>query len=275
MPRLNQQQIEERYEKLPEVLKEAMFDPDITDTMFETGKKFGLTIDKIGYLAEETGYVILGFTKSEDFIKALKDNLDIDEEKARQIGAEINQRVFLALREALKQTHKMEIPEEARIPAPEQIRYGADKSQELRVEPPKSATMTPLLPAAPVPPKIPAEPTKQPMPIDLRELRKPTPSSSLPEIIGPAKSPELKLREPPKPTAAKPPETLKPVIPKPAAPPKPEVMATGGIFAAPLPMSKPPTPAIKPIMPAPQPQKMPKEIPSIEKNNDPYREPIE
>lgn len=227
MPRYPQPQIEERYEKLPEVLKEAMFSPENADLMFEVGKKFGLAIDKIGYMAEETGYVILGFTKPEEFITELEENLDIDSEKAEEVAAEINHRVFLPLREALKQTYQMEIAGESRI-----------KNQELKERQQKSTiNMAPLLPTTPAQLKTPAEPTK-PMPIDLRELRKPTPPAALPETIGSEKLPELKLPKLPKPTPTKPPEMLIPITPKSAVLPKPEIMSNGGVFAAPLQKSR-------------------------------------
>lgn len=300
MPRYPQPQIEERYEKLPEVLKEAMFSPENADLMFEVGKKFGLTLDKIGYMAEETGYVILGFTKPVEFIKQLEENLDIDSEKAEEIAAEINHRVFLPLREALKQAHQVEIEDVS------SIKYQVSREKETPPQVETKPTVPslvptrptkPLLPTPPTPysspqPKLPqtaesakiqlpkpleqpkpAEPAK-PMPIDLRELRKPAMPASLPEIIGPAKPSEI-----PKPptVAIKHPEPAKPTLPKPVTPPRPEIMPGGGMFAAPIASESRITNHVSEVGKSKlsQPQNQLKEFKGDPHKFDPYREPIE
>lgn len=267
-------EIFEHYEKLPEELKDALTSVNISDQLFEIGKKINLTVEKMGLMAEEIGYVILGFTKPQEFTSLLQKNLEVDIELASQIASEINRKIFLPLREALKQAHQVEIQMEAG-------QYGADRKQEVREE--TTTTMPqpkpPQPPISPEPPILklpeqpkPAEPAK-PMPINLRDFRKPAINTPLPEIIGPAKySSEI-----PKPSELKPPEPPKPIIPKPVAPPKPEVMSNGGMFAAPITNESSMTNHVsrgeKPKLS--QPQNQPKEFKENPHKFDPYREPIE
>lgn len=269
MPQYTPQQLEERLQKLPQVLQEAMFSPDIATKMFALGKKQGLTIDKIGFMAEETGYVILGLTKPQEFAGVLQKRLETDAEKARTIASEINREVFYPLREALKQTHNIDL--EAGSPAPSRQvgRYGAGTQQEageMAAVPPKT-TEPPSVPQppkpketpAPVPPPPPKPPSPpllpRPAPIDLRpqpamksQPQKPPLSELLPKVPVPVPIPSTPLPPSPNPTPTqearikkqelkgteqptpKPPEPSK----SPASQPRPEVMPGGGIFAAPM-----------------------------------------
>src|SRR3989338_8758982 len=115
------QELEERYEKLPDALKDAIFSTEIADKIFETGKKNGLTVEKIGFLAEETGRVILGLTRPNEFVGLLAELLGSTTDAAQKIASDINHAVFFPLREVLKQTHQVDVGEAAR-PAPDVAR---------------------------------------------------------------------------------------------------------------------------------------------------------
>lgn len=109
MPKYTQQQLEEQYQKLPDNLKEAIFSVDIAEKMWSIGRKHGITIQRTGDLAEEAGYLILGLTHPKDFIPAIETRLGLDDEEAGEIGKEINEQVFLPIRQALKQAHDTEL----------------------------------------------------------------------------------------------------------------------------------------------------------------------
>lgn len=145
MSNYTQQQIDERYEKLPDVLKDAMFSPDIADKMVEVGKKSGLTLDKIGEIAEETGYVVLGLTAPKDFVKALEARLEKDAGKAPEIAKEINHQIFYPLREELKKAHNIEITTEELEKKEPLMRPAPPRPAPAPTIPPKPAT-------APIPP---------------------------------------------------------------------------------------------------------------------------
>lgn len=100
-----QEELLNRYEALPQDLKETMMSVETAETIFEIGKKFGLNIEKTGKLAEEIGFVILGVIPSKDFVADLKEILEVDAEKALNVASEINHRIFLKIRDALKTMH--------------------------------------------------------------------------------------------------------------------------------------------------------------------------
>lgn len=110
-------QIEERYQKLPDALKQALFAPDVAEKIFNIGKKHGLTIEKIGLSADEAGAVILGFTKPNNFIGYLAEALEIGTGKAGEIAADINHEILFPLREELKKTHGIDFNADAIHPS--------------------------------------------------------------------------------------------------------------------------------------------------------------
>lgn len=141
MARFISQKLAEQYEKLPEDLKQAVYSEDIALKLFDLGRKYGITIEKNGFLAEEVGYVILGLEKTEEFPKYVKERLDFDDEETAEIVKEINQQIFLPIREALKKAHQIEIKD----------------LEEKTPEPRPPATPATLVPKTEIPP-IPVQP---------------------------------------------------------------------------------------------------------------------
>ena len=107
MQNYTDQQISQMYDSLPEDLKDSIFSVDTTSVVNEIGRKYGLAIDKIGDLANETGMVMLGVTHPNEFIGNLADRLEVDKEKARAIAQEINEQIFKKVRESLRKIHNM------------------------------------------------------------------------------------------------------------------------------------------------------------------------
>jgi len=107
----SQEKIDAQYKKLPEPLREALYSAENAQKIFEIGKKNGLNVDKIGLLAEEVGYVILGLTRGNEFANFLKEMLQINEEKAHAIVEEVNLQIFSPIREDLKTAHEFETGE--------------------------------------------------------------------------------------------------------------------------------------------------------------------
>lgn len=268
MPKYTQKELEERYQKLPEVLKDALFSVEVANKIFETGKKYGLTIEKTGFLGEETGYVILGLTRPREFVQILSDRLEADEDEAREIASDINHQIFFPIREQLKSAHQLEISEEE-----------IQKAEAVIKKPVISER--PTAPAV-AKPKIP--------PLDLRQAVKPQaikpeakPAAPTlvkpPEPAKPAASPE----KPPAPVPGKPPEPIKPFAPppQPKIPPvdlrrapkpqaaKPEFIH-GAIFAAPAVVKSPPAPT-----PPPKEATAPEQKKAPSGEYDPYRETVE
>lgn len=148
IPQLNQyddlrKEVARRYEQLHPDLKAALVSVDTAGAVYEIGKKFGLNIEKTGYLADVIGYTIIGFLPVADFINNLKDALGIDGAKAEEIAREVNAKIFLAIREQLKKTHGEKWDERAMMP-----QETRDKGQGTRETTPTTTT-TPQTPKSP------------------------------------------------------------------------------------------------------------------------------
>jgi len=118
--KLSEKELQTRFNKLPYTLKTALRNVDSAKRVVDIGRKYALHVDKLGELAEETGLVILGITHPNQFLIRLTHRLGMSEEKARAIAEEINNEIFLKIREALKQVSGE--PVTAR-PAPVENKY--------------------------------------------------------------------------------------------------------------------------------------------------------
>ncbi|TSD02804.1 MAG: glyoxal or galactose oxidase [Parcubacteria group bacterium Greene0714_36] len=212
-------QLQERYEKLPDALKDAIFSTEIADKIFETGKKNGLTVEKIGFLAEETGRVILGLTRPNEFVGLLAERLGTNTDAAQKIASDVNHQIFFPLREVLKSTHQVDvgeavIPRSAVAPLPIDLRKNSLTTEpqrpplvdigglnvppsrpsnflsreevekvvaEKRIVPPPAPKPAPL-------PSVPVLPQKVP-PMDLRKTVVPQLSTSSPQPPRPPSTP--------------------------------------------------------------------------------------
>lgn len=115
MEYLTNEQILEKYEQLPDDLKEAIFSVEMTEAIKGIGDKYGLHIDKIGALANEAGMVMFGATRPKDFVPNLMSRLGVDKDTANKIASDVNSQVFLKVRESLKKLHGGEEMEEPKF----------------------------------------------------------------------------------------------------------------------------------------------------------------
>ena len=107
------EQLAQKYLELPEDLKEAMIEVRTAETIYDIGQKNNLHVDQIGELADEVGLAMLGLTKSEDFLTHIKNRLQIDQTTAEQITREVNEQIFLPIRESLQKLHSANEANEA------------------------------------------------------------------------------------------------------------------------------------------------------------------
>ena len=104
----NKEELLTRYEKLPQAVKDAMFAEASADKIEELGRKYGLLIDKIGALADEVGYFMLGMTHPNDFKGQIIRSTGLSETKANEIIDELNKTIFLPIREHMSALHNVE-----------------------------------------------------------------------------------------------------------------------------------------------------------------------
>ncbi len=94
--------IKEKFDSLPKTIQEVILSSNYQETLFEIGKRYQLTVEQMGILEQETTLVMMGLTQTKNFETELISELKIDPVKGAAIVGEINEKVFLAIRELLK-----------------------------------------------------------------------------------------------------------------------------------------------------------------------------
>lgn len=75
----------------------------IYDKTIEIGKKNDLNIDQTGQLNSNIEMMLLGETKSSDFLSIIIKSLDIDNNKAKKIAEDVNEKIVLNVRQMLRE----------------------------------------------------------------------------------------------------------------------------------------------------------------------------
>ncbi|MCR4311558.1 MAG: hypothetical protein NUV54_03285, partial [Candidatus Taylorbacteria bacterium] len=114
--KVSDKELAKQFEKLPIKLKEALRSVDSARKIIDIGRKNGLHVDQIGELGAETGMVILGFSRPNQFVSQLRRRLDLPEDKLKTVAEEVNTEVFVKIREALKQIHGEDVAPSTPIP---------------------------------------------------------------------------------------------------------------------------------------------------------------
>jgi len=96
-----------RYESLPSEIKNLIYSPEMSFTVQQIGQKNKLHIDQIDSLNTEIGQVMLGFVKTEEFLPALMEMLGIERAQADSIAKDVNDMLFLKIRESMKKVAEM------------------------------------------------------------------------------------------------------------------------------------------------------------------------
>lgn len=114
---ITQEKIKEKFESLPEDVKQAISSIETTNIIIGIGDENKIQIDEIGELVDETGLVMLGFTKPNDFVGNVRSRLNISNDLAEKIAKEINDKVLLRIRESLKKiSEPVQVKEPIEIP---------------------------------------------------------------------------------------------------------------------------------------------------------------
>ncbi len=111
------EQIQKKFESLPEDVKKAVSSVDTTDTLIDIGEKYKLHVDKMGELVDETTLVMLGFKPTSGFVNSVKSRLGISQEVAEGVVKDVNEQILVKVRESLRKMH--EEPKEEILPLDE------------------------------------------------------------------------------------------------------------------------------------------------------------
>ncbi len=106
MIKITHQQILNRYDTIPERLKEAGFSPFNTKIIQQIGEEQHFTDDKVSEISKLVGYILFGFIHPEDLAKEIKIELDIAPEIANAVAQEVDQKIFASIREELEKVYQ-------------------------------------------------------------------------------------------------------------------------------------------------------------------------
>ncbi len=94
--------IKEKFDALPQSIQEMILSTNYQDTLIEIGKQYQLNVEQMGILERETTLVMMGLTPTKNFEVELTRELHVDKFKGSQIVKDINEKIFLRIRELLK-----------------------------------------------------------------------------------------------------------------------------------------------------------------------------
>jgi len=152
--------LEKQMKSLPEDLQYAMSSVEVSKTIQDIAKKHNLLLDKASDLADETFYIILGLTKTKDFVDVITNKLNIKKLEAIDIAKDINIEVFDKIKDSLQKI-------QSQNPEDSDSEIEDTSTRSTPIQPPAPSTLTP----PPPPATQPITPTPPPNP-DLSSLEK-------------------------------------------------------------------------------------------------------
>ncbi len=106
--------------QIPDHIQKALKNAEVFTALEKIGDTYGLLLDQIGSLDVVTRQVLLGKIKSSDYISEIAKELEISNQTAEKIAAEVSTKIFTPLRDSLKKTEEPTpaIPAPTPLPAP-------------------------------------------------------------------------------------------------------------------------------------------------------------
>lgn len=97
-----EQLIKEHLETLPKPVKDAIASFDWAREVFDIGHKKSLHVDAIGEIQTEVMLVVLGLISPKEFYDQMVSRIGIKDELALEIADEVNEKVFVRIRNFMK-----------------------------------------------------------------------------------------------------------------------------------------------------------------------------
>ncbi|MDP3014877.1 MAG: hypothetical protein Q8N28_00410 [bacterium] len=105
MLKISQQQALNRWDTLPDNLREALFSEYNSETLWKICENQHLSEDKIGVIATLAGDVILGFLHPDDLASEIRKDLNLIPELANLIASEIDRKIFASIRSEIEKVY--------------------------------------------------------------------------------------------------------------------------------------------------------------------------
>ena len=108
MTEVTLEEIQKKFEGLPEDLRWAIMAANVDEKITQIGKDNNLTVEQMGQLSLETHMVMFGFVHPDQFEASVKGSLQLPDEKNKKIVNEINEKILKDIRENLLSLYKKE-----------------------------------------------------------------------------------------------------------------------------------------------------------------------
>ncbi|MBI5306028.1 hypothetical protein HZB04_00320 [Candidatus Wolfebacteria bacterium] len=112
MPNITKQQAINRWDKLPMILREAVFSERNADILWGICETQHLTEDKIYAIAALTGDIIMGLLHPDDLAKEIKETTGIHSDMADLIVKEIDRKIFSLIRSEIDKAYTLPLESE-------------------------------------------------------------------------------------------------------------------------------------------------------------------
>ncbi len=106
MINLSSNQALQRWDTLPQVLRDALYSEPNSEFVWKTADAEHIPEQKIYGVLRVAGYVLMGFIHPEDMAAELKDRLNVDPKVCASIAEAINQRIFTPIRQDIDKIYE-------------------------------------------------------------------------------------------------------------------------------------------------------------------------
>lgn len=97
------EEIQKKFENLPEDLKWAIMAANVDDNIISIGQSQGLNVEQMGQLSLETHMVMFGFTHPDKFEQSIKASMKLSDEKTRALANAVNEKILKEIKENMKE----------------------------------------------------------------------------------------------------------------------------------------------------------------------------
>ncbi|MFA5001112.1 MAG: hypothetical protein WC531_02695 [Candidatus Paceibacterota bacterium] len=108
--KINTDEVNKAYERLPDNLKQIFDSKETSTTLINIGKKYNLHVDQLGQLTSLVHYVLLGFLAPQNFVQELKNSVGVSEDIANLITYDLNQKILIQIRQELEELSVQGLP---------------------------------------------------------------------------------------------------------------------------------------------------------------------
>lgn len=100
------EEIQKKFESLPEDLRWAIMGADVDNKIIEIGKENNLKVEEMGQLSLEVHAVMLGFIHPNQFEASVQESLKFDPNKTRTLVNAVNEKILKNIREQIMLLYK-------------------------------------------------------------------------------------------------------------------------------------------------------------------------